>query len=994
MITGVTRSRAAILCFGGWGLQTMLHLAPRVQAAQEQRAACQVQGPDLTQITSFAALLPDMFVDARGSMGLKLRRLAQDNRLPPFYLERVLARLEKSLWTETHAPDFYFSEGNGDGSRRAPLAGDVDAATTDAMRRAQALLHLTEPVLQPLQWESSQQEEADAEGTDDRRLLASRRDAFGAALREGALIARLLEAHLIDPIRHDTFAPNDPFVQTTLYVVAPLYEPLTSALIWPITAHLLAHLGRRHISQVVGIFAAGSYARDRSRIYEDASSYAALAELEALSGKREMGREALLSLVQGKGVEAAPGQESPLDAWVGENIFDRLYLLDREKSNQGLAQSSYELSVLVGNALEAMITADGGHYIEDQLGIDLRNAQDRPYSLVGAACDYAPLDYIFEAVSEQEAKRLTRELILSTPGAESEEAPTPLAHLQDLGAAPGQILTDLVAKLPGLFQNVQPSTVTDLRVHDDFVLPPSVAARLRGLAPEAWRMAFETHLSAVEEEFERVAGGASLLQAWGIGDTGSDQGRAERRLLPVTAAQMRAYLAERIAERPNGLLAARRQVRAWMAEIEQVRQALGPVVNPLHHHALVEAQLAVRDWSTRYRGVSTGSPSLGGALGRATFLLALVVLIAGAYMTAFARPFDLQMDGGVLAGLVVGLYGGAVTAYRRRLSRLQRLRRERVELAQQELSARLQHRANRGLVQVYEHLYQMLRRLDETLDEGVATLDAWALSEGPPPLPPEGVTLSHLYRPHLNQALWERCRQHLRAQQDRTGLRSEERLAARWGGLPWRRKLEACLAGETGDARSSASQLVQLVQEAVGQAVTSLKPYDADSARADLLRALGDAYNIEHLLWRDPTARGAGSGAVTTPRTRLHQCLERLWNNAKPAANYDVADRLATHGITVDFAAVPGRPDSDLTPAVLRDFRLNGLPNGNPFQVSLVRTVHGLRLDDLDSARRYRAEVWRLLEPERRQILLTRTHEVSVYGAEPTSQPDLSQAWR
>ncbi len=50
-----TQSRAAILCFGGWGMQVMFHLLPRLQAAQEQRAALGAIGPDLESITRFGA---------------------------------------------------------------------------------------------------------------------------------------------------------------------------------------------------------------------------------------------------------------------------------------------------------------------------------------------------------------------------------------------------------------------------------------------------------------------------------------------------------------------------------------------------------------------------------------------------------------------------------------------------------------------------------------------------------------------------------------------------------------------------------------------------------------------------------------------------------------------------------------------------------------------------------------------------------------------------
>jgi hypothetical protein len=66
MAAHYTHSRSAILCFGGWGLQTLLHTAPRIQAAQEQRAARGKEEPDLTRITSFGALLPEPLLTGSG----------------------------------------------------------------------------------------------------------------------------------------------------------------------------------------------------------------------------------------------------------------------------------------------------------------------------------------------------------------------------------------------------------------------------------------------------------------------------------------------------------------------------------------------------------------------------------------------------------------------------------------------------------------------------------------------------------------------------------------------------------------------------------------------------------------------------------------------------------------------------------------------------------------------------------------------------------------
>ncbi len=57
-----SRTRAAILCFGGWGLQTMLHLWPRLRLIQEERelTGCVLELPNLDRLTAFAAILPEM----------------------------------------------------------------------------------------------------------------------------------------------------------------------------------------------------------------------------------------------------------------------------------------------------------------------------------------------------------------------------------------------------------------------------------------------------------------------------------------------------------------------------------------------------------------------------------------------------------------------------------------------------------------------------------------------------------------------------------------------------------------------------------------------------------------------------------------------------------------------------------------------------------------------------------------------------------------------
>ena len=172
-------------------------------------------------------------------------------------------------------------------------------------------------------------------------------------------------------------------------------------------------------------------------------------------------------------------------------------------------------------------------------------------------------------------------------------------------------------------------------------------------------------------------------------------------------------------------------------------------------------------------------------------------------------------------------------------------------------------------------------------------------------------------------------------------------------------------------------------------------------ARADLVRKLADEFSLEHLLWRNQSqaeqmeqylrAMAVAEGQLpddlasqignTMERTftSKHQYVESAWNRAKPTANYDVVDRLATRGAKVEFATVSGDPDSDLTRALLEEFGVTLLPTQDPFGITFVRTVHGLGMADLDSVQRYKAELSHLSPDERALVLLTSDPTDSIY---------------
>ncbi len=1057
MLPGATRSRAAILCFGGWGLQTMLHLAPRLQAAQEQRIATGIDGPDLTRITRFAALLPSDHLDQQGELDLSLFTL-RDSRLPPFYLERLLHKLDRSRKTAA-------------GGHAAPLAA--------SQRRASQFLDAVGETLVPLQWQanagrrgndssprrglpwpfrrpSKDEESDDALGgmppaAQTAHDPPTRRHAFRAGLQAGDHIAHLVASNIIDPIRADTHVPGDPFVQTTLYVIAPLFEPLTSALIWPTIAHQLNYLGQRHIAQVVGIFAAGSYATDSSRVIEDATCYAAMAELEALTGLRPVNLAKFTASMRQDLGKRGTNRGSLPEEWLGHQLFDRIYLVDREKSNQGLARNSYELSVLVSNALQSLITADGAAYIDEQVGIDLRNAGERPYSLLGAAADYLPIDYLLQTAQENEGKRLLRELVLPTEAAGGAvispppAAPNmePLTPLQELGATSQQVLTQLTEQMPHLFNELSPQSVEQISVHPSYILPNATARKLRGLDPVRWQASFDSHLHEILAQFEESTDAGALDSAWGLAalrENGLSQNASDARFLPAIAVRMRTRLLTLLGSQPAGIVHARRQLHQWLYELGLERHALSSFANdviPKTGAGHAERQLELRDWRARYMRTLGDQPSLFGSMTRAGGLLSGIVLLTLLYLfgsglagnidaivasdanavalmglmdEAFAGAIvdfiESEANAATFIGLMLGAFLGAMISFRARLRRVRALRRERVNLARSELTGRLQEGVQRGLGRVHERLQQMLQQMDRVLEETCELLQDWSVSEALPPLPPAEVTSTHLYRPHLNSALWERCQAFMRSRQDAEGRHGEGRLREIWTSPQRRDRLAALFTGQhdntqrgegqRGLAQSLAAYVRRSAQDAVAAAPTETPEQAAGGGRAfhedenlaarrEFVRTLARDYNLEHLLWRDIASSEdftsfSPEGTFTPVSAATLRYLEEMWSVAKPAANYDVSDRLAAYGLPVEFAAVSGDPDSDLTEGVMQSLRIPRLLTGDPFQITFVRTLHGLELNDLGSMARYMAELGRLNPAARQQVLLADAIDAELYN--------------
>ena len=982
MLVTYTHSRAAILCLGGWGLQTMLHLAPRLQATQEQRAALQALGPNLNRITSFGAVIPEPILSSNMAQ-FYMRGLREAAVWPPFYVERLLGELQHKIVTP----------------------GEERLATllTAGERRSSALLRAAEPMLQPLGYEGYEftapatglaglgmRTAAQANG----QRRATRADMFTAVLTHADYAARLLETNVLDPIRQDNLDPDDPFVQTTLYVIAPLFEPLTSALIWPLVGGLMARLGRRHISNVVGVFATGSYATDLSRGIEDAATYSALQEIEILTGIRrdDKRRNALASHIR--------STRSGLADYVGERLFDRIYLLDREKANQGLAEDSHELAVLAGNALEALIVGSGDLFIQEQMGFTVHNGEERVYSLIGAAADYVPVNQILHAVNRQEESRLVREWVLRNTPEEAQGNPLarliggqPAPSLTELGFAQPRMLEQIAARMPELYANADPADLGDLAVRQSFVYPSATAHELRRLGPEAWIEAFDQHLAEVRETFNLAVGPVAADEAWGLEAADKELGlgfaaglEGDDRVYPQLLVKLHKRLVDLLAASPTGLTRATEQTQRWLHEAEEALQRLQTFSTPSTRQLTrIQQELALREWRVRYRELSARQPNLGALLVRALGATAIVGLLSLIYLLFAGRGWSMVEDGMALAGFAIGIFVAAIVTFRIHAARQRRARWARVALAQAEFTTQLQNSAHDGLVRGYSQLAGVLQGWHRMLREAMDELQALSTPPELPAVPPSEIAASYLYVPHFNQQLWDRCLAYLRKHMDVEGQRSEERLDKLWGTVKWRTQMQRVLRAvpaAPGTNRAGARTIAEFIRQTVRESVAPVTLQEANPIRDALIRALANEFSIEHLLWRGAAEaqdleRRLRAMAVGLPDGKSPAKVEMLtnrryveaaWNRAKPTGNYDVADRLAVYGVTVDFAAASGKADSDLTRGLLDEFSVALLPTENPFTIAFVRTVHGLTLEDMDAVRRYQAEQ-RGLAPDERVLI-------------------------
>ncbi|RME85675.1 MAG: hypothetical protein D6775_02150, partial [Caldilineae bacterium] len=367
MLSG-SQSRAALIGVGYWGARMITHMVPRLRNSDRGRAlAPSALGdlpaarrlPRLADIVSHTLILPA----ADGSLTIARPR-------PEQWEDVTLRHVEQQVQEAFEKAGV------------SPSAWQGSAAMQTAF--CEALLPILDVVAR-----------YDVSGF--YHTPAWRRDIWHCFLQHRTAIGSDLAA-IFEQARADESTPSDETSQITVYVVASLAEQYASAVLWPLSNLLRERVGDRVLAEMVGILNIGLYGPPAERKYEEAAVHVATLELRELMAAAGMGRLASFSSDIHGGMVSGPAQPP----------FDRTYLVDREKTSGTLVKDEAELNTMVGNALEAFLTAGGSEFLSNALAPDAADLlRVGPFSSIGSASVYIP----FEEAWSQARRRLTLDIL-------------------------------------------------------------------------------------------------------------------------------------------------------------------------------------------------------------------------------------------------------------------------------------------------------------------------------------------------------------------------------------------------------------------------------------------------------------------------------------------------------------------------------------------------------------------------------------------------------
>lgn len=314
---------------------------------------------------------------------------------------------------------------------QVPLANDLTALTALRLDERTGALELATPLTSEPEAEAERGEDSPPAGQarfQTEALLPPIAEAGTTRLSRRQLFTRLLEEpavvgeHLLEkltPLFSQKNFPNGE-VTCTIYVAGALTELSVSAMAWPVTAalrhHVLQKLGPTFSPRlrVVGLFSLAVFGRPEPAA--EAAALAALQEFEHFSDPA--------SRVDGPTAEFFGAYDPLFGETCGRRLWMPCYLLDRAKLEPPLqVKDEYELVCSAGNFLEAGVVTSLAAVIDNRCHNYVADMERlAPYSTLGAVTHSLPIQELANRAENFRVKEVLRSQVLLVTDAGRQEA--------------------------------------------------------------------------------------------------------------------------------------------------------------------------------------------------------------------------------------------------------------------------------------------------------------------------------------------------------------------------------------------------------------------------------------------------------------------------------------------------------------------------------------------------------------------------------------------
>jgi hypothetical protein len=351
--------------------------------------------------------------------------------------------------------------------------------------------------------------------------------------------------------------------------------------------------------------------------------------------------------------------------------------------------------------------------------------------------------------------------------------------------------------------------------------------------------------------------------------------------------------------------------------------------------------------------------------------------------------------------LVVGLVGAlallGTAAWLATSGRMRRLKRQRIALAQEDLSGLATQLLRRGLCRAYSQLAGELTELQAAVEDALVDLSDWARAEPELQQAASAAGDAPTRAAVTNEELWASVRDHVR-RESADGEHGLERFRELWHkegsdspqwlpeGNRLARRLRAALderrqahGGAPSLARGTGHSIAGVFREYVARATEYLSPtHRLFADHPDLVQQAIGQYGAEQLLLSDQRHEPAGAADHNGA-----DVVENLYVRAKPSAGFEVTYLLSSDVLEVEFGVGADAPTSPLR-RVFEQRGMKLLTSKDPLALSLIRTVNRLGPSELILTERCRDEFTRLSQSDRAMLSLLSADEtseaVSLYG--------------